>query len=200
MVKRREKCKGDDTLYTVTHILLGQRWQLFQALREQSFSETIQTAFIERVNLTIRQGVAPSAGKPGRWLNPSPACCIFTGSAVSTIWLDPTNRCAFASLVSRVAIVRSSAFRSLLNREVVARIPPGGKAFPWAYRRSSPFNTGLAGAYPVSGVCDFPVPFPIHRLFTPSSQDRFQEWQASVVFAASMAEMVRFYQCQQHSR
>jgi transposase InsO family protein len=37
----------------------GKRWQLFQILREQGFKETIQTAFIERVNLTIRQGIAP---------------------------------------------------------------------------------------------------------------------------------------------
>jgi transposase InsO family protein len=37
----------------------GQRWQLFQTLRELGFRETIQTAFIERVNLTIRQGIAP---------------------------------------------------------------------------------------------------------------------------------------------
>jgi IS1 family transposase len=63
LVKRREKRKGDGTPFTVTCMLIGQRWQLFQTLREQGFSETIQTAFIERVNLTIRQGVAPLSRK-----------------------------------------------------------------------------------------------------------------------------------------
>lgn len=62
-VKRREKRKGDGTPFTVTRMLIGQRWQLFQTLREQGFSETTQTAFIERVNLTIRQGVAPLSRK-----------------------------------------------------------------------------------------------------------------------------------------
>lgn len=63
LVKRREKRKGDGMPFTVRRMLIGQRWQLFQTLREHGFSETIQTAFIERVNLTLRQGVAPLSRK-----------------------------------------------------------------------------------------------------------------------------------------
>jgi IS1 family transposase/transposase-like protein len=59
LVKRRNKKKGDGKSYTITRMMCGKRWQLFQTLREQGFRETIQTAFIERVNLTIRQGIAP---------------------------------------------------------------------------------------------------------------------------------------------
>jgi transposase InsO family protein len=40
-------------------MMWGRRWQLFALLLELGFSATIQTAFIERLNLTIRQGVAP---------------------------------------------------------------------------------------------------------------------------------------------
>ena len=59
LVKRRHKRKGDGTPYTITRMKWGRRWQLFQALKELGFRETIQTAFIERFNLTIRQGIAP---------------------------------------------------------------------------------------------------------------------------------------------
>jgi IS1 family transposase len=45
-------------------MLIGQRWRLFQTLREQGLAETIQTAFVERVNLTLRQGVAPLSRRP----------------------------------------------------------------------------------------------------------------------------------------
>ncbi len=63
LVKRRNKKKGDGKPYTITRMQWGKRWQLFQTLRELGFRETIQTAFIERVNLTIRQGVAPLSRK-----------------------------------------------------------------------------------------------------------------------------------------
>jgi IS1 family transposase/transposase-like protein len=59
LVKRRHKKKGDGIPYTITRMKCGKRWQLFQTLRELGFRETIQTAFIERVNLTLRQGIAP---------------------------------------------------------------------------------------------------------------------------------------------
>ena len=39
-------------------MLGGHRWQLIAILKAHNFSSTIQTAFIERVNLTIRQGLA----------------------------------------------------------------------------------------------------------------------------------------------
>jgi len=59
LVKRRNKKRGDGKPFTITRMKGGKRWQLFQTLRELGFRETIQTAFIERVNLTIRQGIAP---------------------------------------------------------------------------------------------------------------------------------------------
>jgi IS1 family transposase/transposase-like protein len=59
LVKRRNKKRGDGKPFTITRMKCGKRWQLFQTLRELGFRETIQTAFIERVNLTIRQGIAP---------------------------------------------------------------------------------------------------------------------------------------------
>jgi IS1 family transposase len=63
LVKRRNKKKSDKTPFTITRMKWGKRWQLFQVLKEVGFSTTIQTAFVERVNLTIRQGVAALARK-----------------------------------------------------------------------------------------------------------------------------------------
>jgi len=59
LVKQRGKKRNDGKPFTFTRMKWGQRWQLFQTLKEQGFRETIQTAFIERINLTIRQGIAP---------------------------------------------------------------------------------------------------------------------------------------------
>jgi IS1 family transposase/transposase-like protein len=59
LVKRRNKPRNDDTPYTITRMKWGRRSQLFDRLQAQGFNETIQTAFIERINLTIRQCVAP---------------------------------------------------------------------------------------------------------------------------------------------
>jgi IS1 family transposase/transposase-like protein len=59
LVKQRGKKRSDGQPFTFTRMKWGQRWQLFQTLKEQGFRETIQTAFIERINLTIRQGIAP---------------------------------------------------------------------------------------------------------------------------------------------
>jgi IS1 family transposase len=39
-------------------MLWGTRWQLTRRLLALGFSETIQTALIERLNLILRQGVA----------------------------------------------------------------------------------------------------------------------------------------------
>jgi IS1 family transposase/transposase-like protein len=63
LVKRRNKKKNDKTPFTITRMQWGKRWQLFQVLTEVGFSTTIQTAFVERVNLTIRQGIAALARK-----------------------------------------------------------------------------------------------------------------------------------------
>jgi IS1 family transposase/transposase-like protein len=59
LVKRRNKPKHDDSPYTITRMKWGQRSQLFARLQLLAFNEIIQTAFIERINLTIRQCIAP---------------------------------------------------------------------------------------------------------------------------------------------
>jgi IS1 family transposase len=65
LVKQRGKKRSGGQPFTFTRMKWGQRWQLFQTLKEQGFRETIQTAFIERINLTIRQGIAPLS--PRTW-------------------------------------------------------------------------------------------------------------------------------------
>ena len=67
LVKRRNKKKGDGKPFTITRMKWGKRWQLFQTLKEQGFRETIQTAFIERVNLTTRRGQGISALSRKTW-------------------------------------------------------------------------------------------------------------------------------------
>ena len=61
LVKRRERRGGVN--FTTMRMILGKRWQLARVLFSQGLSTLIQTAFIERVNLTIRQGVAPLSRK-----------------------------------------------------------------------------------------------------------------------------------------
>jgi hypothetical protein len=61
LVKHRER-RGQVNFATM-RMILGKRWQLAQVLLAQGLSTLIQTAFIERVNLTIRQGVAPLSRK-----------------------------------------------------------------------------------------------------------------------------------------
>jgi len=61
LVKHRER-RGQVNFATM-RMILGKRWQLAQILLSQGLSTLIQTAFIERVNLTIRQGVAPLSRK-----------------------------------------------------------------------------------------------------------------------------------------
>jgi len=60
LVKHRER-RGQVNFATM-RMILGKRWQLAQILLAQGLSTLIQTAFIERVNLTIRQG-APLSRK-----------------------------------------------------------------------------------------------------------------------------------------
>ena len=55
LVKRRERRQ---VTYTITRMLWGKRQDLYDTLEKQGFRRLIQTAFIERVNLTIRQGVS----------------------------------------------------------------------------------------------------------------------------------------------
>jgi IS1 family transposase len=55
LVKRKERCK---VTFTITRMLWGQRSDLYELLEAHGSRRQIQTAFIERVNLTIRQGVA----------------------------------------------------------------------------------------------------------------------------------------------
>ena len=63
LVKRTEKKKDDGTPFTFTRMLCGQRWQLFQTLTGLGFSGTLGTSFIERLNLTLRQGIAALSRK-----------------------------------------------------------------------------------------------------------------------------------------
>jgi IS1 family transposase len=58
LVKRRNKRKHDGQSFIFTRMMWGKYTQLLQRLRELGLSGTIQTAFIERLNLTLRQGVA----------------------------------------------------------------------------------------------------------------------------------------------
>jgi IS1 family transposase len=58
LVKRKGRKKSDGTPFTFTRMMWGQRWQLYQTLTELGFSGTIGTSFIERLNLTVRQGIA----------------------------------------------------------------------------------------------------------------------------------------------
>jgi transposase InsO family protein len=55
LVKRRERYQ---VTFTLTRMLWGKRSALYARLRVHGFRATIQTAFIERINLTIRQGVS----------------------------------------------------------------------------------------------------------------------------------------------
>jgi hypothetical protein len=55
LVKRRHQRK---VKYTITRMWWGNRGELYDVLERQGFNRRVQTAFIERVNLTIRQGVS----------------------------------------------------------------------------------------------------------------------------------------------
>ena len=55
LVKRHQNHK---VKYTITRLLWGKRNDLYDLLEAHGFRRLIQTAFIERVNLTIRQGVS----------------------------------------------------------------------------------------------------------------------------------------------
>jgi IS1 family transposase len=56
LVKRRQK---RTLTFTLTRMLCGSRRALNQVLQHHGYLPNIQTAFIERVNLTLRRGVAP---------------------------------------------------------------------------------------------------------------------------------------------
>ena len=56
LVKRKQRYR---LTFTITRMLWGSRSVFYQLLNDYGFNSTIQTAFIERVNLTIRRGVAP---------------------------------------------------------------------------------------------------------------------------------------------
>ena len=55
LVKRRKNRK---MVYTLTRMRWGKRSDLYAILEQHGFSKNIHTAFIERINLTIRQGVS----------------------------------------------------------------------------------------------------------------------------------------------
>lgn len=56
LVKRH---KGRKPAYPIMRMLWGKRKDLNDLLKQHGYSPIIQTAFIERVNLTLRRGVAP---------------------------------------------------------------------------------------------------------------------------------------------
>ncbi len=56
LFKRKQR---DRLTFTITRMLWGSRKVLYRILTDHGFNSTIETAFIERVNLTIRRGVAP---------------------------------------------------------------------------------------------------------------------------------------------
>ena len=56
MIKRKQRYR---LTFTITRMLWGSRNAFYQLLADYNFNSTIQTAFIERVNLTIRRGIAP---------------------------------------------------------------------------------------------------------------------------------------------
>jgi transposase-like protein len=55
LVKRRKNRK---VKYTITRMLWGKRSALYEVLEQHGFNRLVQTALIERVNLSIRQGVS----------------------------------------------------------------------------------------------------------------------------------------------
>ena len=54
LIKQRNKRKYDGQSFTFTRMMWGRYTHLFRLLREVGFWGTIQTAFIERLNLTSR--------------------------------------------------------------------------------------------------------------------------------------------------
>ena len=56
LIKRKQRYR---LTFTLTRMLCGSRSVFYQLLADHGFSPTIQTAYIERVNLTIRRSVAP---------------------------------------------------------------------------------------------------------------------------------------------
>jgi len=56
LVKRRERRQ---VVFTTTRMVLGNRADLTAIQMANGFSKCLQTAFIERVNLTLRQSIAP---------------------------------------------------------------------------------------------------------------------------------------------
>ena len=58
MVKRRGKRKHDGQSFVIRRMKIGKWRDLVERLRSLDLTGTIQTAIIERLNLTIRHGVA----------------------------------------------------------------------------------------------------------------------------------------------
>jgi IS1 family transposase len=56
LVKRKQRYR---LTFTITRMLWGSRSVFCRLLADHGFSPTIQTAYIERVNLTLRRGIAP---------------------------------------------------------------------------------------------------------------------------------------------
>ena len=100
-----KKCYRRRKLVRVSHVMrLGTEAALTASLQGMGFSGRLNTAFIERVNLTVRHGVAaqvllaraatPWQEGPGRRLSRPHSCWpVWSGGELTTILSVPTNRC-----------------------------------------------------------------------------------------------------------
>jgi IS1 family transposase len=92
LVKRRER---RHVVQTIRRVVIGQPCALVQRLVVCGLSGRIQTALIERVNLTLRQGVSLLARRtPGRWPSLKPTCCATcSGGRPIITWCGPIKHC-----------------------------------------------------------------------------------------------------------
>jgi len=96
LVKQRQRRKRT---FTLMRMLWGRRKDLNHLLQQQGFAPLIQTAFIERVNLTIRRGVAPLMRKTWSLAQCLNTCsCISNGGALTITSFAPMSRFLFLFL------------------------------------------------------------------------------------------------------
>ena len=89
-IKRHKRRK---LTYTITWMLWGTRPALNDLLEQQGFRQLIQTAFIERLDLTFRQGIA-GVGRQTWALASEQHLLLHTdGFACITTWFAHTRRC-----------------------------------------------------------------------------------------------------------
>jgi hypothetical protein len=83
-----KKCYRRRKLVRVTHLLrLGTEADLTIALQRLGFSGRLNTAFMERVNLTVRHGVAWLARRTWATVKPAPQLLVHLGTVASLLSL-----------------------------------------------------------------------------------------------------------------